>query len=198
MEARQTEVEARFIVQDGIDSRIADLGGLMKREVTFTDYYYDTKDWKLTLEDFWVRRRDTLWQLKYPPASGRSAQNTPCAQYDETEDEQEICRLVSPLLSSSDVAPQDVAALMAESGCKAFSEYITTRRSYVFPQEHNVSVDMDVTDFGYQVGEIETLTTGSTGAAVRVVDEFAAKLGWFVSRELNTAAKASAQIWMCR
>uniref|UniRef100_X2B3E8 CYTH domain-containing protein n=1 Tax=Capitella teleta TaxID=283909 RepID=X2B3E8_CAPTE len=151
------EVEARFRIPKGVEERIGSLGGELRRELTFVDCYYDTQNWALTLRDFWIRRRDSTWQLKYPPPLGRTGENWPIEQYAETEDEAEICQLVGEVLKAGCAEDHDVQYLMTRTGCGVFAEYTTIRKSYKFTKEENISVDLDVTNFGYEVGEIETM-----------------------------------------
>ncbi len=52
----------------------------------FRDQYFDSPDFILTLKDFWLRRREGLWELKSPAVSGTTPDNdteTLCTRYRE-------------------------------------------------------------------------------------------------------------------
>lgn len=178
-----TEVEGRFLIKDGIESKVETLGGHLIKHVTFTDRYYDTHVWELTLSDYWVRQRDQTWQLKYPPVGGRRGENAPCEQYAECEDEASICRLLKPVVPKKGLSEdRDVTKLMTELECENYATFTTERKSYRIC-DLGINVDLDMADFGYQVGEIEILTDKrrDIDQALEVINEFAQKLGWYSS-----------------
>ncbi len=218
VEREPIEVERKFSLDENTEARLRDLGATLVREHSFTDSYYDTSDYTLTMADHWLRRRDGQWQLKCPPpawrggndatspndlsrskdthsspstASQRSA--TVGTQYAELETEEKIVRALLPVLvggEASDVSPTHPAVptgcsnlqdLLEKASLNEFAQYTTQRKTYALD---GFTIDLDLTDFGFQVGEIEVVVADEsrTTEALRRIDELAAKLGRYQSQ----------------
>ena len=77
----EAEIERKFVVTAATAARLAELVAFAARQPpgrqgssgeptahvsVFTDAYYDTADVALTKHDLWLRRRDAVWELKWP------------------------------------------------------------------------------------------------------------------------------------
>ena len=59
------EVEKNFDLKPSDKKRLIQGARLLKR-LTFSDVYYDTSDYSLTGNDYWLRVRDGRWEMKIP------------------------------------------------------------------------------------------------------------------------------------
>ena len=59
------EVEKKFVLTTDNLAKLT-TGAKFLGEKSFTDNYYDTKDYLLALKDHWFRNRDGRWELKVP------------------------------------------------------------------------------------------------------------------------------------
>ena len=173
--AQVIEVERKFLFPDDIEEKLHDHGAVAKQQKSFIDIYYDTPRHELTLADHWLRQRQGSWQLKVPPSQRLHSNTT--AQYREHENEDDI---LQALLSILDLAPAKRPSSMEEFvtlfDCKPFATFQTRRTSYSLK---NFILDLDRTDFGYKVGEIETIVESSSQIekALGDIDEIAEELG---------------------
>uniref|UniRef100_A0A8C5PGZ2 Thiamine-triphosphatase n=1 Tax=Leptobrachium leishanense TaxID=445787 RepID=A0A8C5PGZ2_9ANUR len=149
------EVERKFVPGPTVEDQLHSLGAELKDETVFQDSYYDSLDNRLTLADIWLRKRADSWELKQPLLRGAHGLNGASTQYQEVTCEAEILRRVSEELGVP--CPHNLDAL----GLNEFARFVTTRRKFLFPAHngsgHNVAVDLDTTDFGFAVGEVEVL-----------------------------------------
>lgn len=86
------EVEKKFLLSDSEANRLLD-GADACGEKTVEDDYFDTDDYRLTLSDLWFRRRDGVYELKMPLASG-SGSYIATNRYHEITDIAEIRRVL--------------------------------------------------------------------------------------------------------
>ncbi|XP_072885539.1 thiamine-triphosphatase isoform X2 [Hemitrygon akajei] len=166
------EVERKFAVRPDTEQRLASLGGQRLGSRSLLDRYFDTVDLRLTLADLWLRSREGRWQLKSPVGAGPQASGT--TRYRETASEAEILALLRPVLS----AIEGGLDRLAETGhLQEFATIRTQRISYRLPQ--GLLVDLDLADFGHQVGEIEVEvgTEDEVPAAQARIEEMARSLG---------------------
>ncbi|XP_072357704.1 thiamine-triphosphatase-like [Scyliorhinus torazame] len=147
------EVERKFGLREDTEGRLGALGARLLAQCRLEDRYFDTEDYRLTLADFWLRRRDGLWQLKSPAG----AQPGLTTQYRETEGEPAILSLLAPLLApGAGGLPERVEQLLdAPHQLREFAAIVTERTSYWL--ESGLRVDLDRAGFGHQLGEIEAL-----------------------------------------
>ncbi|MFN0065269.1 MAG: CYTH domain-containing protein [Chlamydiales bacterium] len=120
------EIERKCYLEPRHIAGIRKLGKLLFRS-TFTDVYYDTKDYSYTRQNIWLRKRDGVYELK---------RRLKTEVYEEITQMEEIEKIVD----LEKVHP--------------FATFATTRERYKL---FNVTVDLDLTDFGHEVGEIEIL-----------------------------------------
>src|SRR3989338_7678628 len=86
------EIEKNFDLKDSDKEKlIADATFL--RKITLTDTYYDTKDFRLTTKDHWLRQRNGRFELK-TPING-TATDRITDQYREIENDKEIINALS-------------------------------------------------------------------------------------------------------
>ncbi|KKW32126.1 MAG: Thiamine-triphosphatase, partial [Candidatus Uhrbacteria bacterium GW2011_GWA2_53_10] len=162
------EIERKFAVTEEGKRRLTE-GAEFVSEKTMTDTYYDTVDFQLTTKDRWLRLRDGKWELKEPlHALGFSKRAAD--QYRELITEGEIrTALRLP-------AGQDIEADLAKTGYEPFATIKTVRRKY---KKEGFVIDLDVMDFGYEIGEIELMVASEQemDAAVARILEFGKENG---------------------
>lgn len=117
-------------------------------ERVFTDVYYDTDSYSLTVKDIWLRSREGRFELKLPLLVGS---NRLVDQYDELEDERKIKEALNLPFSGN------LAGNLAKAGYSSFCTCKTTRRKY---KNGLFTIDLDIVDFQnftYNIGEIELM-----------------------------------------
>ncbi|KAM4706457.1 thiamine-triphosphatase [Discoglossus pictus] len=171
------EVERKFNPGPDLEERLRDLGAELRKELVFRDSYYDSPDLRLTLRDLWLRRRGDKWELKHPPERGTLGLTGASTQYRELNCEADIVRRVSEELEIP--CPHSVDSL----GLMEFASFVTSRRSFQLPPRGDsglrVIVDLDMADFGFEVGEVEVLvqTQEEVQMAMEEVEEICKQLG---------------------
>ena len=156
------EIEKKFLLSNEERERLLE-GAVLESEKTFTDTYYDTSDYALTTKDTWFRFRDGTSELKVPRAM-ESYDTNAVDQYDELLTEKEIRQYLR--LPSHKTFKED----LEYSGYRQIGT-ITTHRKEGFV------IDIDYTDTGYSVGEIEMLVDEKEDIeeATQRIIEFAAQ-----------------------
>ncbi|XP_021520203.1 thiamine-triphosphatase isoform X1 [Meriones unguiculatus] len=155
------EVERKFAPGSDTEERLQELGAILEHQVTFRDTYYDTSELSLMLSDHWLRQREgSGWELKCP---GVAAISGPHNEYVELTSEPAIVAQLFELLGYEEQGPADVTAVLAPLKLQEVASFITTRSSWKLAvsgapeQEPLLRVDLDSTDFGYAVGEVEAM-----------------------------------------
>jgi predicted adenylyl cyclase CyaB len=140
------EVEKKFIVEEKDLCKIKQMAVFVKKK-SFTDTYFDTDDYRLTLKNIWLRKRDLRFELKV----GIKEKRASIDQYLEIDNEEEIASRLSiphtPSLSQS----------LHASGYFPFCTFSTTRETY---RLNDLTIDLDTADFGdmtYRVMECEQM-----------------------------------------
>jgi len=150
------EVEQRFPFGAETENNLIKAGASLISEKSFKDDYMDTKDYRLTGADHWLRLRDGVWQLKYP--SPVQLSNNAAAEYIECEKEETIHETISSLLSTDndDDTTEGVSALEALSKANLHSicSFETRRKKFHLD---GVVIDLDSTCYGFAIGEMEVL-----------------------------------------
>ena len=137
------EVERKFLLPDDPESmealreRILGKGGSLIKQICFTDSYYDSPTFVLTLADHWLRQRDGAWELKVP---GQHVGGT--AVYTELETEPEIAALLAQqLLQQQHGSPSvSLAELVEQHRIEPCATFGTTRESYSLPGGYHVDL----------------------------------------------------------
>ena len=140
------EVEKNFDLKPGDKERLIQGATLLKRR-TFTDVYYDTADYKLTGNDYWLRTLDGRWELKVPQNKD-SLKEKVSYQYEELETEVEIAKE----LKVGDF--KDLKNQLLELGYKPFATITTKRESY---EKEGFHLDFDEMDSGFTTFEVELM-----------------------------------------
>ncbi|KAH6943792.1 hypothetical protein HPB50_027357 [Hyalomma asiaticum] len=160
--ARCREVERKFKVPAEIEQRLDALGARFVSRKTFVDTYYDTEDGSLCLRDHWLRLRsgesNTSWELKY-----RRKGDTSCGSATAYREERGDHRIMTTL---GEVLPRQltrdvsrVSDLVANGTLGELAVIRTDRKTFRAPG--NAVVDIDETDWGYSVGEVEVVLAES-------------------------------------
>lgn len=190
--AKVIEVERKFVLGKDSDAKLRGQGAKLSKESSFADVYYDTSDYKLTTSDHWLRKRNDQWQLKCPPEVRHG--DTCSTQYAEYDNEETILKALQvlldkespsatgpPVMPASTSGCSNLQGLVQKASLNEFAQYTTHRKTYVLD---GFTIDLDLTDFGFQVGEIEVVVVDESRIteALRQIDELAVKLGRYQSQ----------------
>lgn len=128
------EVEKKFILTfENLEALLAD--AVFIGEVVNHDIYYDYPDYRFLKGNIALRNRNGNFELKIQSASGI---------HEEIEDKKEI----EKYFGISDLQE------FVNKNLISVIEYRTVRKKY---KKEDFHIDIDETDFGYQVGEIELM-----------------------------------------
>lgn len=148
------EVEKKFIpTEENLKILLTDAEFL--GEVTNHDIYYDYPDFRFLKGNIAFRKRNGNFELKIQSGSGI---------HEEIEDLEKIKEYFGT---------SDLEEFINENLISAI-EYRTVRKKY---KKEDFNLDMDETDFGYQVGEIELMVEKEED--VKIAEE---KIQEFASR----------------
>lgn len=167
------EVERKFVITSSSVDKLKEMGAVLNTERTFTDRYFDDLKYSLMLQDCWLRQRNQNWELKVP----RGISCTLATQYEEITNEREVVKYLMRHFNVEEFSAElRASSLVKIIGLEEFATFTTHRQSYSLPQ---CSVDLDITDFGFQVGEIEVMVTNESRipAALNTIEDVANKLG---------------------
>ena len=169
-----------------VEDRLKELGFALKGggAVSFVDTYYDVPApcWYLTQRDTWLRFRgvkqtidggwEGKWQLKIRRKNSEGDDSAAVA-YEEIQGDAALNRVSEILASASlegdgdeEECDEITDAPLAPRHLVPFAQFETTRSSWVINDEEKMpssseylglSVDIDSTDFGYGVGEVEAI-----------------------------------------
>ena len=180
---RSLEVERKFCLTQTLAERLSLKFGSNVKEKIFKDEYYDTKDFKLTLNNHWLRCREGRWQLKYPPPKSSVTQQGKTRAYEEVDnDEPAIISVIGPFISPESVN-SSLQTFCNNKLLSCFASFTTTRKSFRVPEPKSERgdffIDLDSADFDFCVGEIERIVEDESeiAEAVQSIDKFAADLG---------------------
>jgi len=161
------EVEKKFKLTPQQEVRLLE-GTTFLKTITNEDIYFDTKDWSLTKQDHWLRKRSGRFELKRRVHElGHKLGGT---AYDEIEEEVGIRTFLKlPVVNSLEVD-------LANAGYNPFAKIVKERRSY---EKEGFHLDLDVCDFGYELAEIELMLTDENkrADALKRIEDFAGRMG---------------------
>ncbi|MBI4598960.1 CYTH domain-containing protein [Candidatus Uhrbacteria bacterium] len=161
------EVEKKFKLTPEQEVRLLE-GATFLKAVTNEDIYFDTKDFSLTKQDHWLRKRSGRFELKRRVHElGHKLGGT---AYDEIEDEAGIRTFLKlPVVDS-------LEADLTNTGYKPFAKIVKERKSY---EREGFHIDLDVCDFGYELAEIELLLEDENQRqeALKRIEDFAKRMG---------------------
>ena len=161
------EVEKKFQLTPEQEQRLLQ-GALFLQTKRNQDEYFDTKDFALTRQDHWLRRRGERWELKRRVHElGHKLGGT---AYDEIENEEGIRAFLHVPINGT--LEEDLPRL----GYKAFATIVKERRSY---EKEGFHIDLDACEFGYNLAEIELMLDNENGRgeALRRIEDFADRMG---------------------
>jgi adenylate cyclase class IV len=167
MKSSVIEIEEKFILGDieSLKSRLGDLGFSPDKTVEMTDWYFDLPSQSLMRNDCWLRFREANgkgdWQLKI----GKHDREGSSTVYEEVEGTNALemaCDLGASSQTTEDAIPTEMSFEGYDvpefpiSGAvfSPFARIHTQRETWKNPREKAV-VDLDATDFGYGIGEVE-------------------------------------------
>jgi thiamine-triphosphatase len=171
------EVEQKFSLNDrnteDVKIRLKGLGFAPSDSIEMTDWYFDVPSYDVLRKDCWLRYRSQStnqgqWQLK----KGQSDHVGSSTVYEEVEG-MDAVKMACDLVSSS---PKDKPGFSYEgftvpdfpvSGTSffPFARIFTQRTTWKNTDKEDqacLSVDLDTTDFGYAVGEVEVVVEDRT------------------------------------
>ena len=140
------EVEKKFELTEDNRKKLVD-GAEFVKSKTMTDSYFDDANYSLGRKDFWLRKRNGKFELKTPLNFLPQEERVAC-QYREIEDEKEI---IECLKFNSD---NPLENSLEENGYLPFMTAVTKREEYT---KEGFVIDIDSTDFGYEIAEIELM-----------------------------------------
>jgi adenylate cyclase class IV len=156
------EIELKFKYDDDIHLKLDQFNAKHVKTYTTTDKYFDNRESVfLFSNDYWLRERKIddfkIYELKYP-YDYYSRESLLCKYY-ESQDEQEICNLIVNLLGTTSINKyKSVEQLIHELKLGPIITIETKRKTYEYK---NFKIDLDETNFGYRIGEIELLCSNS-------------------------------------
>lgn len=168
---------------DMVESKLQELGLAQKGDaIVMVDWYYDLETPTLALSDDWLRYRDTpkgaRWELKQglPVDDGATDSYSTGTVYAEFAGDTAVQRALDLLEYLPTVPKREGVSVLtldyaghnlpqlpgssAASGLVPFARIETTRSSWMYSATDidtmpPLAVDLDRTDFGYRVGEVE-------------------------------------------
>ena len=154
------EIERKFTLpRDSVETFEEDLrkaGFYFVSKKTFRDKYYDVKgSFQLLHNDWWLRDRDGRTELKIPLKGVERRGVTDCYEEIEVFDiiRDRICQSLEVKEDCTNLISTLPELLEAIDGF-CFADITTTRRKYAMGC---VTVDIDETDRGKRLGEIEIM-----------------------------------------
>lgn len=144
------EVEVRFHLPEEKREHFLN-NAIFISEVSFTDTYYDTQDYALSIQDVWLRTRDNKFMLKVPATHTNTFAFDKTSPMHEIEDESEIRKILKVQAKS------DIKLDIESHGYKPLYTFTSTRRKY---KNGEFSIDIDHVDykiFTYDICEVEIM-----------------------------------------
>lgn len=158
------EVEKKFEAAEEQIKRVEKNANFMS-EIKNKDIYYDNEDFELTKNDMFLRNRNGNFELKIFMPGGDSVD-----RYLELETEKEIKKKL-------DIPKEEtIKNYLARKGYRPFGSWVTSRSRY---EMDGFTIDIDSTDFGFNVIEIELMVEKEedTEEAAQKILKFANELG---------------------
>ncbi|XP_041377034.1 uncharacterized protein LOC121389463 [Gigantopelta aegis] len=170
------EIERKFNITADTEQKLINIGATLLKTKSFTDVYYDNLDYTLTLADCWLRKRKDEWQLKDSVVGNQANSSDITMQCVELTKESDIINtLLQKLKLGVPVTPSSVLDVIKAGELTEFATITTTRKTYKLP---NCSIDLDLADNGFMVGEIDVMTTtDKIPSALRTMEDIAQQLG---------------------
>ncbi len=186
------EIERKFWYEFDIEKKLKDIGAkqIDQNSKHICDEYFDNTDsYFMLLSDYLLRLRHkkkiSKWQLKYPSNLAQNIEN-----YYEIEDARQAIECIHELISRnkskspSQINDSNFSCISFEEmvnklNLKCFARINSTRRSFLI---ENVRIDLDETDFGYRLGEIELILDTFQGNTNENISKTYEKISELTSR----------------
>jgi adenylate cyclase class IV len=155
----QLEIERKFFFDSNFEERLNHVGAVLIKTTNLIDEYYDNELTNfLTLNDCWLRLRNSKWELKYPYEF--KSKNKEIQNYIELSNDSEIfdyiINLSKPyILDENLINESSMEFLIKKLKLTPFSKIKSIRKTYQI--DNDIKIDLDITDFDYQLGEIEVI-----------------------------------------
>ena len=196
------EVERKFVVTPEIENNLNKLVLLKPKERTFTDEYFDIeKTFDLSTRDLWLRRRDQIWELKWPMKKTNSSGLAGIDFYNESRDIKTISEVILSFTNHSALRAHessfDFTKWVGSGLLRSFAKITTARTTYTIelsskvsdsllvPTTHKFNADIDRCYFSqddgstvsgdvgaYRIGEIELIRAGGMSQSQALEDIF--------------------------
>lgn len=161
------EIEKKYLIDDEkVREIVKDADFLGQKELT--DIYYDTADFRLTTKDWWLRNRNGVFELKKVVVGENKDINVD--RYDEVDDEKEIAKDLEIIFENT------LAESLKKNQIEPFATIVAMRKKY---KKSSFNLDLDLTDFGYSICEIELMVEDETkmADAMAKIENFRVKYG---------------------
>ncbi len=163
------EVEKKFVLNSDQTKALL-TGATFLVEKKIEDIYFDTLDYKLSIKDWWLRKRGDQFELKI--SVGNNATRT-VDQYEELETDVQIRKALEM------PEGKDLSIDLALAGYQVFCHCITTRKKY---SHGEFTIDLDEVRYDngstYRIAEIELMVSeDQIGEADRRLREIADHYG---------------------
>lgn len=176
------EVERKFLYPtEGTEHLL--LGTTPLKSKTNSDRYFDTRDFKLTAREWWLRERNGRFELKI--AKKQKHDGSPSDVFDELETDDEIYTALELIQT-----PLGLSTDLSNAGFFPFAHLTTSRNSYTIGE---FQIDIDTTQsetndsplvessapFVHTIVEIEIMVEDESdiAAAQQKIDDFARARG---------------------
>ena len=152
------EIEKKFLLSSTQRQALLNNAHELSK-TTFKDSYFDTDNYRLTINNLWFRKRGDTYELKAPLKSTSTAQSA-TNRFHEITDTHHI-RQKLELTKKGDLESE-----LARNGILRFMTCITNRKSY---EKQGFRIDIDSatyldSNFTYAIAEIELLLEDESGA----------------------------------
>ena len=147
----------------------------------FTDIYYDTVDHKLTTRDIWLRKRDQIYELKFPfkEQTTNVEKVAGVDRYNEITDSNKIVQTLVDVPNTAFIKPSENSFefFLSVNKIKLFANIRTYRTRYMIKVDIgqnlmvDINVDYDKVEYicneknkvigNYEIAEIELVSTAA-------------------------------------
>lgn len=166
------EIEKKFKFTSNQEKLLTQEGDLIHEKVIF-DRYYDNKNYDLTRQNYWLRQRDNLFELKVPVNFHKEIFFD---TFLELTDEDEIKRKLGFQFDTC-----SLEEILIKNEYKSYFAAETNRKSYTI---NEFRLDLDIVEFDtfkYRIGEIELLLNNKdknqSSLAIHKIVQFAKDRG---------------------
>lgn len=176
------EIEKKYLFKGDLDLHLKQFNSIEKQTIEIVDEYFDTDDYFFIRRDYWLRSRQVVkseqtWELKYPTKTKSAG----FCKYFEISDQKEITKLLSTILNT-DLKSYNVEELIQNFKLKIFAKFTTSRKTFIL---EDIKIDLDQTDFGYQLAEFEIILDADSSQdeiqqSTEKIKTLAEKLGKFI------------------